>query len=92
MKKATDPLTNKEDIQKSSDNKIDQDFSGFPHGTAKESIINPTTKQEKKIAAVDITDGEKVNKNAGQKDEAASDGSGGAFEDTENMRDDEAGN
>lgn len=92
MKKATHPLTNKEDIQKSSDNKIDQDFPGFPHGTAKENIIHPTTKQEKKIAAVDITDGEKVNKNAGQKDETASDGSGGSFEGTENMRDDEAGN
>ena len=83
MKKTTDPLTNKEDIQKSSDNKIDQDFPGFPHGTAKENIIHPTTKQEKKIAAVDITDGEKVNKNAGQKDETASDVSGGAFVGTE---------
>lgn len=89
MKKTTDPLINKEDIPKSTDNKIDQDFKGFPHGTATENIINPKTKQQKKVAAVNITDGEKVNKNAGEKDEQESDGSGGAFDGTENMRDDD---
>ena len=89
MKKTTTPLGNKEDIAKSTDNNIDQDFKGFPHGTAAENIINPKTKQQKKIAAVNITDGEKVNKNPVEKDEAISDGSGGAFEGTENMRDDD---
>ena len=85
MKKTT-PLISKEDIHNSTDNKIDQDFKGFPHGTAQINIINPKTKQEKKIAAVNITDGEKINKNTTKTDEAASDGSGGAFEGTENMR------
>jgi ABC-type polar amino acid transport system ATPase subunit len=89
MKKPTDPLMNKNDIETNSDNKIDQDFKGFPHGTASENIINPKTNIEKKVAAVNITDGEKVNKNAGEKDESESDGSGGAFEGTENMQDDE---
>ncbi len=89
MKKTTAPLINKEDILKSTDEKIDQDFKGFPHGTASENIISPITKQQKKVAAVNITDGEKVNKNAGEKNEQESDSSGGAFEGTENMRDDD---
>lgn len=89
MKKTTTPLINKEDILKSTDEKIDQDFIGFPHGTASENIINPITKLQKKIAAVDITDGEKVNKNAGEKNEQESDSSAGAFDGTENMQDDE---
>ena len=64
MKKTTTPLINKEDVEKSNDHKIDHDFVGFPHGTAQENIINPKTKQEKKVAGVNITDGEKVNKNS----------------------------
>ena len=76
----TTPMKTKEDVAKSSDNKIDQDFEGFPHGTAKEKLINPKTKQEKKVAAVNITDGEK------QTDEQKSDGSGGAFAATEEVQ------
>ena len=45
MKKTT-PLISKEDIDNSTDNKIDQDFKGFPHGTAQINIINPNTKQD----------------------------------------------
>ena len=86
MKKDPSPLIDKKDIPLNSDNKIDQDFTGFPHGNATEKLITPKTDLEKKVAGVDITDGEKVNKSV---DEAQSDGSGGAFEATENMTDDE---
>ncbi|HTJ11015.1 MAG TPA: hypothetical protein VL547_03290 [Dinghuibacter sp.] len=33
------PMTKKEDVASSNDPKIDQDFPGFPHGTAREEII-----------------------------------------------------
>ena len=89
MQKDSNPLTDKKDIQRNSDNKIDQDFPGFPHGNATEKLITPKTDIEKKVAAVNITDGEKINKPGAETDEAKSDGSGGAFEGTENMRDDE---
>jgi hypothetical protein len=89
MQKAPSPLTDKKDIQRNPDNKIDQDFPGFPHGIATEKLITPKTPAEKKAAAVNITDGEKMSKAQGETDEAASDGSGGAFEGTENMHDDE---
>lgn len=87
MKKATDPMTDKEDVKNSTDHKIDQDFKGFPNGQANEHVINPKTAEEKKTAAVNITDGEKINKKKNKTvDESESDGSGGAFEGTENMR------
>ena len=54
----TNPLK-KEDIQPNPDNRIDQDFSGFPHAPAKEEIIHPKTETEKKTAAVQQKDGEK---------------------------------
>lgn len=83
-------MKNKEDVENSNDNKIDQDFKGFADGSTKENQINPKTVEEKKTAAVNITDGEKVNKQKDDDiDESASDGSGGAFEGTENMRDDD---
>ncbi len=89
MKKNTSPLKDKKDIQKNPDHKIDEDFPGFPNGNATEKIITPKTALEKKVAAVNITDGEKVNKKKGEKDEAESDGSGGAFNATEEMKNDE---
>ena len=53
------PIINKQDIQNNSDKHIDQDFEGYPHGSAKEEMINPKTKEEKKVAAFNIKDGEK---------------------------------
>ncbi len=88
MNKTPDPIMEHEEVAGNSDSKIDQDFKGFPHGNAAENIINPSTREEKKVAAVDLTDGEKVNKKY-EKDEQESDGSGGAFGGTENMRDDD---
>ncbi len=89
MKKNTSPMKDKKDIKKNPDHKIDEDFPGFPNGNATEKIITPKTALEKKVAAVNITDGEKVNKKKGEKDEAESDGSGGAFNATEEMKNDE---
>ena len=48
-------------VEESNDNKIDQDFKGFPAGVVKENIINPKTDDEKKTADMDHTDGEKMN-------------------------------
>ena len=89
MKKDPNPLIDTKDIQRNSDNKIDQDFPGFPFGNATEKLITPKTDIEKKVAAVNITDGEKINKTVEEIDEAKSDGSGGAFEGTETLRDEE---
>lgn len=85
---AESPMEEK-DIPANSDNKIDQDFPGFPGGEAAKKLITPTTEEEKKVAAVNIKDGEKVNKKPADKetDESDSDGSGGAFDSTEDMRD-----
>lgn len=80
------------DIPKQSDSKIDQDFPGFPHGTASKEIIKPETEEEKKIAALKSKDGEKnnnINKEDNKTDEALSIGSGGAFDSTEKMEDDD---
>ena len=53
------PIADKQDIQNNSDKHIDQDFEGYPHGSAKEEMITPASQQEKKVAAFNIKDGEK---------------------------------
>jgi hypothetical protein len=53
------PITKKEEIRENPDNKIDEDFKGYPHGHAKDEIIKPATEEEKKIADIDNKDGEK---------------------------------
>lgn len=89
-KKASSAIQ-KEEVAGHPDKKIDEDFSGYPHGHAKEKIINPQTKTEKKTAALNVKDGEKMNNTGGrskkQRDEQDSDGSGGAFNATENVDD-----
>ena len=78
MAKKPNPILKKEEIRQNPDNKIDQDFKGYPHGTAKEEIIKPETEQEKKIADLDNKDGEKrIYK---KRDEQDSDGSANAFD------------
>jgi hypothetical protein len=81
--KANDPIIKKEEVKQSNDERIDQDFKGFPHEPAKEEVINPKTKEEKLIANVE------KNTQATSFDEAASDGSGGAFDATENVGNDD---
>jgi hypothetical protein len=78
MNKKTSPITKKEEISQHPDNKIDQDFKGYPHGPAKDETINPKTKNEKKIADIDNKDGEKRFNE--ETDEQDSDGSANAFD------------
>ncbi len=81
----SDPIRSKRDVEKNPDNHIDQDFSGYPHAPASQELINPNTKDEKKSAAINIKDGEKINKH----EEQDSEGSANAFEGTETVSDDE---
>jgi hypothetical protein len=80
----TKPIISKQEVHNHTDSKIDQDFPGFPYGLSKEDIITPVSPIEKKVAAVDNKDGEKMN--AEQINEAASDASGSAFEATEQVK------
>jgi len=82
---ATEPMRSKQDVEKNPDQHIDQDFSGYPHAPASKELISPKTKNEKKSAAINTKDGEKINK----KDEQDSEGSASAFEATETVSDDE---
>jgi len=78
------PISHKEEISKHPDPKIDQDFKGYPHGSAKDEIIKPETSEEKEFADIDNKDGEKRNDSAGRNeeiDEQDSDGSANAFDD-----------
>jgi hypothetical protein len=74
------PIKNKEDIKQNPDNKIDQDFQGYPDGPAKDETINPKTKEQKEVADIDNKDGEKRVYKKKAKDEQDSDGSANAFE------------
>ena len=75
----------KDEVAKNPDNKIDQDFEGYPHGPAKDETINPKTKNQHETADTDNKDGEKQeyehSKKKAVKDEQESDGSANAFED-----------
>lgn len=75
------PIRKKEEIRQNPDNKIDEDFKGYPGGPAKDETINPKTKDEKKIADLDNKDGEKRIYKKKETDEQDSDGSANAFED-----------
>jgi hypothetical protein len=81
MKTKNDPIAKKEEIKQNPDNKIDQDFTGYPAGPAKDETIKPQTKEEKKIADFDNKDGEKRLYKKNETDEQDSDGSANAFED-----------
>jgi hypothetical protein len=83
-----DPIKTKNDVKQSKDPRIDQDFENFPNAPGHEDIISPNTEEEHKIADTDHKDGEKMSKKEKNKaqeeiDEQGSDGSGGAFEATE---------
>lgn len=81
--KTTSPIKNKEEIKKNPDNKIDQDFEGYPSGPANDETIHPKTKEQKETADIDNKDGEKKfnNKSKAVSDEQESDGSANAFDD-----------
>ena len=46
------PIRREEEVQRNPDNRIDQDFPGFPHAPAKESWIKPQGTAEKKAAGL----------------------------------------
>ncbi len=48
--KGNDPIDDKEKVQKSNDEHIDQDFEGYPNNPSKENIINPKTKEDRLTA------------------------------------------
>lgn len=82
------PIRHKNEVAGHSDQKIDEDFKGFPGSPSKEKVIKPQTTTEKKTAAVNVKDGEKMEDTSGKngKDEQYSEGSGGAFGATEELR------
>jgi hypothetical protein len=86
--KNTDPIDKKEEVQKSKDKHIDQDFEGYPHHPAKEKIIHPQTEEELNIAG--SGDEEefahvKPDKEDANEQNIVHTGSGGAFEATEEV-------
>ena len=60
MKNKNGPITKKEEIRQNPDNKIDEDFKGYPHGPANDETIKPGTAEEKKVADLNNKDGEKM--------------------------------
>jgi hypothetical protein len=80
MKKKNDPIKSKEEIRRHPDQKIDEDFKGYPDGPAKDETIRPQTPHEKKVADLDNKDGEKRIYRKSETDEQDSDGSANAFE------------
>ena len=81
--KQNEPRHKKEDISKNPDPKIDEDFKGYPHGSASDGIIHPKTKDQQDIAGVNRKDGEKRIISPGERkslDEQESDGSASAFD------------
>ena len=83
MQNKPEPIIDKEEVAENPDAKIDQDFKGFPHGTATDENIKPETNDEQATAATDVKDGEKIIIKPEQRnslDEQESDGSGSAFD------------
>lgn len=62
--KKPSPITHKDEVSQSSDNKIDQDFPGFPHAPANEKNIRPQTKNEHLVAGTSKKKGENVKNNS----------------------------
>lgn len=90
LKRQTDPIDKKEEVRKSEDKHIDQDFNGYPHSPAREEVIDPQTKDEYETA----TGGENkstYSTSRGNRDEGQTghkevdNGSAGAFEETERV-------
>jgi hypothetical protein len=86
----TDSVDKKEEVQKSKDQHIDQDFENYPHQPAKENIVHPKTEDDLKLAGSGDT--EEFNhvkpeeeKRNNDNDDIVHTGSGGAFEATEEV-------
>src|SRR5262245_47931185 len=87
--KNTKPIVDKEGMEKSKDKHIDQDFEGYPHHPAKENIIHPKTEDELKIAGSgdeeEFKNVKPEKKEGDRNKEIFHNGSGGAFEATEEV-------
>lgn len=92
----TDPINKNQDVQKSEDERIDQDFEGYPGNPSKENIIRPKDETDRTTADVDnanindyadSSENKRTGKNREDIDELQSDGSGGAFKGTEEVSD-----
>jgi hypothetical protein len=85
----TNPIVKKEEVEKSKDKHIDQDFEGYPHHPAKENIIHPKTEDELQIAGSGDEEEFKNVKPEIKEDDSSKEilhnGSGGAFEATEEV-------
>src|SRR5436189_5897404 len=86
------PIEQKEEVQKSNDMHIDQDFEGYPHSPSSENLINPKSRKDKLTAEAKGGENisqrtEEVKKNSipNESEEIDSDGSANAFERTEGM-------
>lgn len=87
----TDPVDKKEEVKKSKDKHIDQDFEGYPHPPAKENVIHPKTEEELRSAGSgdeeEFTHVKPEEKDDNENEEIFHNGSGGAFEATEEVDD-----
>lgn len=91
-----DPMENKENVKQSNDERIDQDFPGYPDSPSTENLIKPENTEEKITAGAHSESPDKDgtypepedtgNKNMEQNKELKSDGSAGAFGGTEEVR------
>lgn len=52
MAKNTKPIRTKEEVAQNPDERIDEDFPGFPHPPSEEKAIKPKTRQDKLTADV----------------------------------------
>mgnify|MGYP000638999030 CR=1 FL=1 len=79
QQQTTNPIDKKEEVQKTKDEHIDQDFPGYPNSPSREKTINPETKKDRANARLI-----KKEKNKEEDDdEQNSDGSANAFGESE---------
>lgn len=81
----TNPIDSKNKVQQSNDEHIDQDFKGYPHHPAKENIINPKSEEDKLGAAIDVENNPQKKTKSSEEEAIISNGSGGAFNATERL-------
>lgn len=58
--RTTNPIRKMEEVYYNPDPSIDLDFPGFPHGLSRPCFISPKSEEQKKTAALDVKDGEKI--------------------------------
>lgn len=79
-KQQTDPIDSKEEVKQTNDERIDQDFPGYPNSPSREKMIKPETKEDKANARLI-----KKENYRDEETEQASDGSANAFGESEDI-------